>query len=173
MPRLVSCPGKTRKPGHRCRTRVILGIVVWLVKRIPIYAGFKYYGNFTGDLEKARQVAELSLQMYPRDSATRGNLVWFLGALGQHDKAFAEAREAFRLNPDANNYSSLVASYAITNRLEEASAMIREAPAKQLDSPPLHFYSYNLAFLNNDAAGMEKQVAWAAGSRELRVGCWL
>jgi hypothetical protein len=96
-----------------------------------------------------------------------------LGALGQHDKAFAEAREAFRLNPDANNYSSLVASYAITNRLEEASAMIREAPAKQLDSPPLHFYSYNLAFLNNDAAGMEKQVAWAAGSRELRVGCWL
>jgi tetratricopeptide (TPR) repeat protein len=99
-------------------------------ERERLYIENNYYGNFTGDLEKARQVAELSLQMYPRDSATRGNLGWVLVALGQYDKAFAEISENFRLNPDANNYSSLVASYAITNRLEEASAMIREAPAK-------------------------------------------
>jgi len=143
------------KKGYELRDRVS--------ERERLYIENNYYGNFTGDLEKARQVAELSLQMYPRDSDTRGNLVWVLAALGQYDRAFAEAREAFRLNPGANSYSSLVASYAITNRLEEASAMIREAPAKQLDSPPLHFFSYNTAFLNNDAAGMEKQVAWAAG----------
>jgi hypothetical protein len=41
--------------------------------------------------------------------------------------------------------------------------MIKEAQAKQLDSPGLHFLSYLLAFLSNDAAGMEKEVAWAAG----------
>lgn len=41
--------------------------------------------------------------------------------------------------------------------------MIREAPAKQLDSTALHSFSYFAAFLNNNAAGMEKQVAWAAG----------
>jgi hypothetical protein len=41
--------------------------------------------------------------------------------------------------------------------------MIREAPAKQLDSPPLRLVSYYLAFLNSDAAGMEKEIAWTAG----------
>jgi predicted Zn-dependent protease len=86
-----------------------------------------------------------------------------LTGLGQYDRALAETREAFRLSPDGLTYANLVFGYTRTNRLEEASAMIREAQAKQLDSPTLRFVSYELAFLNNDAAGMEKQVAWAAG----------
>jgi hypothetical protein len=83
--------------------------------------------------------------------------------LGQYDRALAETREGFRLSPDGLSYANLVFGYATTNRLEEASAMIQEAQAKQLDSPDLHLASYYQAFLNNDAAGMEKQVAWAAG----------
>jgi hypothetical protein len=98
--------------------------------------------------------------MYPRDAYAWRGLGWVSGALRQNDRAFAEFREPFRLTPDATNYANLVSGYVITNRLEEASAMIREVSAKQLDSPPLHFSSYDL---NNDAAGMEKQDAWAAG----------
>jgi hypothetical protein len=58
------------------------------------------------------------------------------------------------------NTYNLVHSYAVTNRLEEASAMIREAPAKQLDSVFLSFY---LAFLNNDAAG--RKAGWLGSGK--------
>jgi tetratricopeptide (TPR) repeat protein len=132
-------------------------------ERERLYIEDHYYGNFTGDLEKCRQILELSAQMYPADPVPRGSLGWVLAALGQYDKAFAEFHEAFRLDPDATSYANLVLSYVTTNRLEEASAMIREAQAKQLASPSLHFRSYELAFLSNDGAEMEKQVAWAAG----------
>jgi tetratricopeptide (TPR) repeat protein len=143
------------KKGYELRDRAS--------ERERLYIESNYYGNFTGDLEKGRQILELWAQMYPGDPIPRDNLSWVLNALGQYDRAFAEDRENFRLNPDARNYSNLVSGYANTNRLEEASAMIREAPAKQLDSPSLHFYSYLTAFLNNDTAGMQKQVAWVGG----------
>ena len=55
------------------------------------------------------------------------------------------------------------AAYLNLNRLEEARATVEEAQAKKLDSPDLHFILYQLAFLQNDAAGMAQQVAWAAG----------
>ena len=142
------------KKGYELRDRVS--------ERERLYIESHYYLDFTGDLEKCRQVYELWEQMYPTDPVPWFNLGVVLNGLGQYDRALAQAREAFRLNPDANN-ANLVGSYANTNRLEEASAMIREAQAKQLDSPNLHFASYGLAFLNNDSAGMEKEVAWAAG----------
>jgi tetratricopeptide (TPR) repeat protein len=38
-----------------------------------------------------------------------------------------------------------------------------EAQAKNLDSPYLRLYLYQVAFVQNDVAGMAQQVAWAAG----------
>jgi len=46
--------------------------------------------------------------------------------------------------------------------LQEARATAEEAQTKKFDSGYLHNYLYNLAFLENDAAGMSQQVAWAA-----------
>jgi tetratricopeptide (TPR) repeat protein len=84
--------------------------------------------------------------------------------LGQYDKAVAEARESLRLNPASGvNYANLVACYLLLNRLEEARATAEEAQAKNLDSPELRPALYQLAFLQNDTAGMVRQVAWAAG----------
>jgi eukaryotic-like serine/threonine-protein kinase len=47
--------------------------------------------------------------------------------------------------------------------LPEAQAVAEEAQSKQLDSPGLHSNLYRLAFVQNDSAGMARQVAWAAG----------
>jgi DNA-binding winged helix-turn-helix (wHTH) protein/tetratricopeptide (TPR) repeat protein len=146
---------ETTKKGYELRDRVS--------ERERLYVESDYYWNFTGDLEKARQILELWAQMYPADPIPRHNLGLVLIGLGQYDRALAEIREGFRLSPDGLAYAVLVWGYASTNRLEEASATIREAQAKQLDSPDLHLASYYLAFLNGDAAEMDKQVAWAAG----------
>ena len=116
----------------------------------------------TGDLEKARQVYELWAQTYPRDWVPRTDLFVIYGDFGQYDKAQAEARESFRLAPNALGYVNLASAYLFLDRLEEALSTAEKAQAKKLDSPDLHSVLYQLAFLQNDAAGMAKQVAWAA-----------
>jgi serine/threonine protein kinase/tetratricopeptide (TPR) repeat protein len=133
-------------------------------EREKLYIESDYYQNVTGDLEEARQVAELWAQTYPRDFVAPANLGFIDRNLGQYDRALAEFRESFRLGA-ANRfgYATLVASYLSLNRLQEARATADEAQAKYLDSPPLRFYLYLLAFLTNDAAGMAQQVAWSAG----------
>jgi tetratricopeptide (TPR) repeat protein len=50
------------------------------------------------------------------------------------------------------------------NRLDEAKATYGQAVQRKLDSSSfLHISPYQMAFLQNDAAGMAKQVAWSAG----------
>jgi Flp pilus assembly protein TadD/predicted Ser/Thr protein kinase len=133
-------------------------------EREKFYIESHYYHYVTGDLEKARQVYELWAQTYPRDFVPPTNLGAIYGNLGQYDKGLAESREAFRLDlGNGLSYTNLVSSYLVLNRLEEARATAEEAQVKKLDSPYLRFYLYQLAFLQNDAAGMAQQVAWSAG----------
>jgi predicted Zn-dependent protease len=124
----------------------------------------QYYDLATGDQEEAREVYELWGQTYPRDWTPPYNLGAIYDGLGQYDKSLAEARAALHLDPSkAVIYASLVVAYLRLNRLEEARAAAEEAHAKKVDSDYLRFYRYQLAFLQNDAAGMAQQVAWAAG----------
>jgi serine/threonine protein kinase len=130
-------------------------------EREKFYIESHYYQFVTDDLEKARQVYELWAQTYPRELVPPNNLTYIYGALGQYEKAFMEAREAFRLNP-AGGYGNLAISFLQLNHIEETRATVGEAQAKTFDSPPLHFIQYQVGFLQNDAAEMKRQVAWAA-----------
>jgi eukaryotic-like serine/threonine-protein kinase len=73
-------------------------------------------------------------------------------------------RESLHLNPASGlRYSNLVNSYISLNLLAEARATAEQAEAKKLDSPVLHSSMYQLAFLQNDAPEMARQLAWSAG----------
>ena len=132
-------------------------------EREKFYIESRYYEYVTGDLEKARQSYELWAQTYPRDVVPAGNLNLIYDYLGQYDKGLAQSRESYRLVPDDLSYSNLVIAYLFLNRLEEARATAEEAQAKNLDSPYLRINLYAISFLQNDAAGMAQQVAWASG----------
>jgi eukaryotic-like serine/threonine-protein kinase len=132
-------------------------------EREKFYIESHYYHFVSGDLEKARQVYQLWARVYPRDTVPHVNLDAIYGALGQHDKALEQAREAHRLEPSGISYANLAASYISLNRLEEAQTTVREAQARNFDSPNLHFILYLLAFLQNDAAAMKEQLDWATG----------
>jgi tetratricopeptide (TPR) repeat protein len=126
------------------------------------YIESHYYQATTGELEKARQVYELWAQSYPRDWARLSAETAVSGMLGQHDEGLIESREELRLNPNGGGYFDLLNFYLRLNRLEEAQSAVEEAQAKKLDSG-LHYFVYELRFLQNDAAGMSQQVAWASG----------
>lgn len=133
-----------------------------LSEQEKFYIESHYHDNFTGDLEKARQVYELWAQVYPRDSAPHSNLATIYWQLGQHDKELEQARESHYLEVNGMSYNKLVIGYLHLNRLEEARATAREAQAKNFDSPGLHVQLYRLAFLQNDAAEMARQVDWSS-----------
>jgi Flp pilus assembly protein TadD len=128
------------------------------------YIESHYFQFVTGNLEKARRVYEIWAQTYPRDVGPRTNLAVIYSLLGNYEKTLAMAINAVRLSPeDSQSYANLVDAYIFLNRLNEARATAAEAQSKKLDSPSLRIYLYVVAFLQNDAAGMQQQVAWSAG----------
>jgi DNA-binding winged helix-turn-helix (wHTH) protein/tetratricopeptide (TPR) repeat protein len=123
-----------------------------------------YNGFVTGDLEKQRQMVELLAHLHPRDPVLAFNLGNLYFNLGQYEKGLDRAREALRLDPsDPLNYAFLSDSYVMSNRLGEAWNTVHEAQKNGLNSAALHGELYLLAFFEGDAAGMSRQLGWAAG----------
>jgi tetratricopeptide (TPR) repeat protein len=124
-----------------------------------------YFGLITGELEKANQVSAQWAMAYPRDPVPHGNLAYNFAVVGQYEKAAAESLEYARLEPISTTfgYASLVITYASLNRLDEAKAAYEQALARKLEGPYLHENRYGVAFLENDTAEMQRQLAWGIG----------
>jgi eukaryotic-like serine/threonine-protein kinase len=119
----------------------------------------------TGNLLKAKQTCEIWAQAYPRNPVPRTFLSGpIYPTFGQYENAVDVAREAVRVSPDsAAPYFILGFNYVHLNRLDEAKATYTQALNRKLDHPYIHSDLYLIAFLQNDAAGMERQAAWSAG----------
>ena len=132
-------------------------------EREQFYIAEHYEILATGNLEAARKVDELSAQTYPRDTPYT-NLGLIYSELGDYDKALVAFQDALRFNPETGNrYANLVSGYVQLNRLDEAKATAREAQRHHIDYPDVHVNLYWVAFLEHDAAGMEREAAELMG----------
>src|SRR5208282_5340914 len=123
-----------------------------------------YFVSVTANLEKMTETCEQWVLTYPRDWVAHGLLGDALASLGRYERAQEEQDEALRLNPDSLGVrSDIVLNYLALNRLDEAEATLRDGEKRDGDDEGFHIDRYILAFLRADAAGMEHQVAWAAG----------
>ena len=128
-----------------------------------------YYKEVTGNLEKAEQSCKLWAQDYPRAEMPHDYLSGGIyPQMGRYDGVVSEAREAIRLKPDYSvSYVLLMFGDMALNRLDDANATYRQAFERKL----YHFFYplalYQMAFLQNDAAGMKQQVTLSAGQPEI------
>jgi tetratricopeptide (TPR) repeat protein/predicted Ser/Thr protein kinase len=123
-----------------------------------------YYQIGVDDEEQAIQVYELWAKSYPQESSPSLNLGVIYDELGQYEKALNETQESIRLDPDnVVGDVNLGQIYLQLNRPDDSKKIIEEARARKLDSEDLHWTVYQLAFFEGDSAGMEREVAWAAG----------
>jgi len=122
------------------------------------------YFHEIGELEKLEQTYRDWQETYPRDFVPYGNLGITYNQMGLYEKALAQYREAARLRPDnVMNAGNLASAYIFLNRFDEAQATLDEALARKLDGGNLRAWIYTLAFLRDDKALMDQQLAWGAG----------
>jgi tetratricopeptide (TPR) repeat protein len=120
-----------------------------------------YYGAARHQSDKTCPVAQQWVQAFPRDLIARINFSACLGSLGRHDEELVQAREATRLRPSAPTLTNLVAAAIYAQRIDEAREAYDEAVSRGLDSPRLHLFHAQLAFLQNDKSETQKERDWA------------
>jgi tetratricopeptide (TPR) repeat protein len=83
--------------------------------------------------------------------------------LGKYEEAAEEAKKALEIDPEFSiGYSNLAGSYVALDRWDEAAATLRRALDRKLQIPDFFVQQYVIAFLKNDARGMEKEADLAA-----------
>ena len=88
-------------------------------------------------------------------------------AFGKHEKAAEDAEKAIQLSPDfAIGYVNLGDAYLRLGRAAEAEKALRRAYERKIEAPYLSLLSYNIAFMEDDKAGMEREAALAQGKSE-------
>ncbi len=132
-----------------------------------LYITTHYYDIVTGESDKSVETYQLWNRTYPRDSIPTNNMAVFYAVSGQFDQTLQWAQETMRLDPNhALSYQVLGGAYFGLNRLAEAKAVRQRQIDAKLDGAGDRVDLYELAFLENDAAGMQQQRDWAKGKSD-------
>ncbi len=125
-----------------------------------------YFMAVTGDSEKNIQALQMMQQTYSRGTPAEvaaNDLGVAYDFIGQYDKAVPEYLEAIHLDAKMGlAYRNLADAYVGLGRLDEARATIQRDPSGGTDKPSV-LIPYVIDFLQNNAAGMARDVAAAAG----------
>ena len=124
-----------------------------------------HFYSAAGDIEKDKETLESAIKAYPNDSTAFGNLaLQYNLQFGQFEKAIPLANEASRLEPvSPYGYLHAAIGYMALNRPEEARSILQRAVDIKADNLFVHQLLYELAFLNGDADGMQRQMKWSEG----------
>ena len=96
---------------------------------------------------------------YPRSPQPHLNVGYTYAILGRYEDEIKEEAEAIRLSADVGPaYANLMEGYIALNRLDEAKAVYRQSIERKMEYQFLHDDMYNIAFLENDAEEMRRQV---------------
>jgi eukaryotic-like serine/threonine-protein kinase len=119
----------------------------------------------TGNLQAAQQSATSWAQTYPRDARPHNVLSGMANkAFGNYENAKSEARKAIELDPDFGmGYCSLGIINMYLNHLDEAEKTLRSAAGRGLEIDEFVMLEYDIAFLRDDRAAMERAASRVRG----------
>lgn len=133
-----------------------------------------FYHLINGEVDKAIETYQLTVQTYPRQVAPHVNLSVCFNRLGQLEAALAETQAAIKLDPsNGTAYQNSADLLVRLGRYDEARQIISAAQANKLDRLGFHATLFQLGFLNGDGALMQQQLAWTKGKPdEFRAAEW-
>src|SRR5215469_11502545 len=120
-----------------------------------------YHKGVTGNIQKAIEACDLWIQDYPRAELPHIYLgAAVLPVVGQNERAVEESVEGIRLRPDfAIAYGFGIRAYTAVDRYDEAKATYAQTLERKLHTPFIDRVMYELAFAENDTAGMAQHAA--------------
>jgi tetratricopeptide (TPR) repeat protein len=126
-----------------------------------------YYRTVTGELDKAAQVDQQYVELYPRAGVVYNDLGGIHGQQGEYEKAAEAERDSIRVAAgDVAVYANLSSWLMALQRYQEARQTIQAALAQKWDSDALHLSLYGIAFIAGDNKAMEEQSIWLEGKPE-------
>jgi eukaryotic-like serine/threonine-protein kinase len=139
-------------------------------ERERLYITSHYYSD-NGELEKGIAAYELYKQTYPRDVTPYVNLAaTYILALGEFEKALADAQEAIRVDPDEyRGYYLSSSAYLGLNRVDEAKAVLNAGLQRNPAFIGLHDNLATIAYAQGDMATMEKEEAFLRDQPEMAL----
>jgi eukaryotic-like serine/threonine-protein kinase len=126
-----------------------------------------YYESVTGELDKATQTYQESIEIYQREQEPYIDLSALYSSLGQYEKATATERQRQRLVPNqVLSYQNLANFALASQRFDVARQMMDKAHPRTSNDLILRSALYGLAFLEGDSAATGEQLQWFAGKPE-------
>jgi DNA-binding winged helix-turn-helix (wHTH) protein/tetratricopeptide (TPR) repeat protein len=124
-----------------------------------------YEQQVTGNLEKEQQICEAWAKTYPQAMEPHGLLSGGVyPVFGRYDKSGEHGIQTIQLDPEfVIGYNILALSYIERDRLDEAEDVLRQATDRKLELPDIFVDRFQIAFLKNDAAAMEREVTLSQG----------
>lgn len=117
----------------------------------------RYNLYVTGDLEKSEEVYTLAVKNYPTSAGAYNHLGNNDVSLGRYEQAAEDFRQALRIDPTrASTYGNYATVLLALNRPDEAATVLADANRRGLQTDVVLQASYWLAFLRNDANGMDR-----------------
>jgi eukaryotic-like serine/threonine-protein kinase len=134
----------------------------YLSEREKLYLAVRYYTTVTGETGKATATYEMWSRLYPNDWMPFNGLAARYQIVGEYEKAATAAAQAIKLQPAYFlPYANLAMSYMALNRFDDAKRISEQANALHHDSVYTHTVLFELAFLNRDQQGMQRELDWA------------
>jgi eukaryotic-like serine/threonine-protein kinase len=114
----------------------------------------------TAEWDKAYDVEQQAMRLYPTDWLPHNNLAIGYHMIGQDEKAAAEAREGMRANPnEVHVYWHLSNALIRLNQFDDARNAIVQGRAHNLDHPWYRVNLYVIASAKNDSAAQRDALA--------------
>jgi serine/threonine protein kinase/tetratricopeptide (TPR) repeat protein len=136
-------------------------------ERERFFISWRYYRDATQAFDKALDLTRSWTATYPREAVAFNSLGVVYLRLGRYEESLSPLREAIRLDPKFTPaYANLAGALMDLNQFNEARAVLRQLTEQGLDFAGARRISYLLAFIQNDAATMERDLAASIGPSE-------
>ena len=136
-------------------------------ERERYFISWRFYRDAVQAWDKGLDLARSWTAAYPRESFAFNSLGFAARALGQNEQAVAPLRESMRLDPKfIPPISNLATTLTELNRFAEARSVLEGARAAKLGHIALQREAYVLAFIDNDADKMNRELEAALSRQE-------
>jgi eukaryotic-like serine/threonine-protein kinase len=124
-----------------------------------------YFYRATGELDKEVDTYQIAVRNnYPRVWSYHNQLALTFNDMGRFEDGLREGLDAVSLEPNVEpSYRRVLDAYICLGKFGEADRIAAQVRARGIDGPRIHQRFLELAYVENDANAIAREIQWYAG----------